>query len=244
MKIKTVLCLSFFICSLYLFSQTGVTPSIEVTGDGVGIGIDEPQEMLEVNGRIRDKSGFVMPVGSILPFAGDADKVPAGWLLCDGRAMPAEDYVDLFQVIGTNYGNGSTDTRPESDAVAGEFNIPDLRGMFLRGVDDPDGTGGLEAAGVDPDFESRDASVTGGNSGGQIGSIQSDAFQGHWHDVNIRIYYDRGHSDYQNILAGNDGTSTCDAKEIIEDTVNGYGVPRVSKETRPRNIYVNYIIKY
>ena len=76
-----IFCLLLFISTFALFAQ--VTPSVEVTNNGVGVGTADPQEMLDVNGRIRDISGLVTPVGSGIPFFGTGDTVPEGWLLCD-----------------------------------------------------------------------------------------------------------------------------------------------------------------
>ncbi|UNE54980.1 phage tail protein [Bartonella machadoae] len=65
-----------------------------------------------------------LPCGLIGPFA--MENLPSGWLLCDGRAYSREDYRDLFLTIGTSWGAG--------DGVR-TFNVPDLRGVFLRGLD-------------------------------------------------------------------------------------------------------------
>lgn len=108
--------------------------AITVYSEGnVGIG-DPPAhtEKLTVNGRISDKSGLVMPVGAILPFGGGT--APAGWLLCEGAPVSRATYADLFAVIGTAFGSGNGSST---------FNVPDLRGVFLRGADggtgrDPD----------------------------------------------------------------------------------------------------------
>jgi microcystin-dependent protein len=79
----------------------------------VGIGTD-PSAKLEVKGRIKDQTGFVMPVGSIVAFGGNA--APDGWLLCNGQAIPAGDaYSELKAVLGQN-------------------NVPDLSGRTLIGV--------------------------------------------------------------------------------------------------------------
>ena len=51
---------------------------------------------------------------------------PNDALYCDGRTVSRVDYADLFGVIGTNFGNG--------DGSA-TFNLPDLRGRFMRGFD-------------------------------------------------------------------------------------------------------------
>ncbi|WP_208442306.1 phage tail protein [Bartonella raoultii] len=65
-----------------------------------------------------------LPSGLIGPFA--MEGLPSGWLVCDGRAYSRFVYWDLFAAIGTTWGAG--------DGVA-TFNVPDFRGMFLRGMD-------------------------------------------------------------------------------------------------------------
>jgi len=64
------------------------------------------------------------PIGSVSAFAGS--NAPAGWTICDGRALSRTDYADLFALIGTTFGAGNGTTT---------FNIPDLRGEFIRGWD-------------------------------------------------------------------------------------------------------------
>lgn len=58
--------------------------------------------------------------------------VPIGWLPCDGRTVSRTTYSALFAAIGTTYGAGDGSTT---------FNLPDTRGLFLRGFD--------AAAGID-----------------------------------------------------------------------------------------------
>ena len=67
------------------------------------------------------------PSGAILMYP-DA-RVPQGWLECDGRSILRSKYPNLFNAIGTLY--GSVDEQ--------HFNIPDLRGMFVRGFDNGKG---------------------------------------------------------------------------------------------------------
>jgi len=90
----------------------------------------------------------VCPPGTVLPFAGA--NAPAGFLLCDGSAVSRTEYAELFAVIGTTWGAGNGSTT---------FNLPDLRGVFLRGVD-----GGR---GFDP--------------GRVLGSLQQDDLKSHTH---------------------------------------------------------------
>jgi microcystin-dependent protein len=52
---------------------------------------------------------------------------PSGWLKANGAAVSRVTYASLFAAIGTTYGSG--------DGI-NTFNLPDLRGEFLRGWDD------------------------------------------------------------------------------------------------------------
>jgi len=45
----------------------------------------------------------VAPVGAIQPFMGNHDRIPDGWLLCDGKALRPNDYPDLFDVLDQKY---------------------------------------------------------------------------------------------------------------------------------------------
>jgi microcystin-dependent protein len=71
-----------------------------------------------------------LPVGAIFPYAGTVENVrqveASGFaLLCDGRSVQASRFPALFAAIGSAWGgDGAT-----------AFNVPDLRGMFLRGVE-------------------------------------------------------------------------------------------------------------
>ena len=69
------------------------------------------------------------PTGMVVPFAGST--APTGWLLCDGSAVSRTTYDALYSVIGTTYGAGNGSTT---------FNVPDLRGRTVAGVDNMGGT--------------------------------------------------------------------------------------------------------
>jgi microcystin-dependent protein len=168
-----------------------------------------------------------MPPGAITAFGGT--NAPIGWILCDGRAVSRTAYARLFAAIGTSWGNGDGSTT---------FNVPDTRGLFLRGVDGSPVTG---SANRDPDRASR-----------QIGSIQSDALQGHYHNVRMRdtdvngiaanialgAFGSGGFAHVQTTEVGNSYL----AKSLRTDGANG--IPRVASETRPQNACVNYLIKF
>lgn len=67
--------------------------------------------------------------GVVLPFAGSA--APSGFLLCAGQAVSRTTYAALFAIIGTTYGTGNGTTT---------FNLPDLRGRAVAGVDNMGGS--------------------------------------------------------------------------------------------------------
>lgn len=62
-----------------------------------------------------------------MAFAGPT--APAKWLLCYGQSVSTSTYAALFSVIGYTYGGSG-----------GSFNLPDLRGRTLAGVDNMGGT--------------------------------------------------------------------------------------------------------
>lgn len=65
------------------------------------------------------------PAGLVAMFA--RNSAPTGWIKANGAAVSRTVYADLFAAIGTTFGTG--------DGV-NTFNVPDLRGEFLRGFDD------------------------------------------------------------------------------------------------------------
>jgi microcystin-dependent protein len=164
----------------------------------------------------------------IIAFAGDVAQIPKGWLLCDGQEVGRPQYPSLFKAISVNWGVGNNSST---------FNLPDLRGQFLRGS--------ANNATFDPGLNDR--TENGNGLKNAPGSKQEDAFQGHNHLVNIRI---------ANATNSGGGTSVPDANgayyswgitaNTCNDGVNSTvdNPVRIAPETRPRNSYVNYIIKY
>ena len=180
-------------------------PTLSVTGDSLKLGTGNS---VAIN--------TIIPAGSIMPYVGTT--APSGWLLCDGSLVNRSTYTKLFASIGTAFGIGDGSTT---------FNLPDLRGRFMRGVDG--------SAGNDPDNSTRTASNTGGNVGNTVGSVQSDALKSHTHSENMN-YAGSGNSGGTCVVTSSNGTNFTAYPYIT----NATGV----NETRPKNVYVNYIIKY
>jgi microcystin-dependent protein len=66
--------------------------------------------------------------GLIMGYAIDTGP-PAGWLSADGSSLSTTTYANLFAIIGYIYGGSGAN-----------FNVPDFRGMFLRGFDNGRGS--------------------------------------------------------------------------------------------------------
>jgi microcystin-dependent protein/uncharacterized protein YjbI with pentapeptide repeats len=103
--------------------------------------------------------GAGVPSGAVFYFA--ASTAPTGYLTCDGSSISRTTYADLFAVVGTTFGSVDGNT----------FNLPDLRGEFIRGHH-----GGSTN---DPDYATR-----------TFGSSQADELASHSHTVsNVCTWY-------------------------------------------------------
>ena len=110
---------------------------------------------------------------------------------------------------------------------------------------------GTGAAGRDPNAGTRTAPNTGGATGAGIGSVQSDAMQGHRHSFSGSNFSTAdGSSAPANYLTTHSGrdsaaSATMNAQDYIRNpTTDGVnGTPRDSSESRPQNANVEYIIK-
>ncbi len=180
---------------------------------------------------VQGPAGPSLPPGTVLAWAGGAP--PAGYLLCDGSAVSRTTYAALFAAIGTRHGapNGTT------------FNLPDYRGMFLRGAS---GTSGR-----DPDAASRVAANANGVSGNQVGSVQASQFASHNHGGSTGAVNSFGGASNLAIdavgsgpactLIARAGGSGCG--NYLLDHTNAIAA-QGGNETRPINAAVDWIIKY
>lgn len=185
------------------------------------------------------RNAGAIPVGSVLSWAGMLEAIPHNWRLADGEMVSRAEFPTLFNVIGTSWGEG---TNPD------EFRLPDLRGMFLRGVS--------HGSGNDPDAAGRAGNAFSSNSGDSVGSIQADATR---RPSNAFVTDDPGdhtHGDPTwNGLAGpfevatvNRGPGGVDyGAQSARTTPGGHHVHRIvgggDAETRPKNAYVYFIIR-
>ena len=162
-----------------------------------------------------------MPTGTIISFGGRKESIMEGWLLCDGRSIPIDSYPELFDMIGTAWGAGENKD---------EFRLPDLRGQFLRGVEQS--TDG-RSSGTDPG--DRYTKYEGGATGIGVGTYQSENFKIHHHEYKEWRWQVgcHGGGSYLDILTANKNN-----KPLVKTESNPGG-----PETRPDNVAVNFFIR-
>lgn len=195
--------------------------------DSIAFPVDNGIQTYRSTGaQLKSFLSLVLP-GTLQIYAGST--APTGYLVCDGSAISRTTYEDLFDICGTTYGVGDGSTT---------FNIPDLRGVFVRGVGSQ--------------------SVSGISYSGTLGAKQSDQTQGHAH-----VLTDPGHTHTGKGHIGVGGGPTYDVMETsgVNGANNGInssstgisiglpssdgsnGTPRTGTQTHPANISLNYIIK-
>lgn len=153
---------------------------------------------------IADGSNLIQPGDVAFFFTSSA---PLGYLKANGAAVSRTVYAGLFAAIGTTAGPGDGSTT---------FNVPDLRGEFLRAWDD--------GRGIDV--------------GRTFGSAQADAFQAHKHEGLRTSYLNNG------IPPGGNDTSSSSGTTNGQAVASTAGTPRTAGETRPRNVALLVCIKY
>lgn len=194
---------------------------------------------LELKKEIQLLKNEICPVGTIQAFA--FNKVPQGWMVCDGRSLNKYDYSELFNVIAHTFGKEGNDN----------FKIPDLRGRFIRGWD-PNAT-------IDPQrrqlgtyqedaIQSHDHSfysnrVSLGSSGDHSHTAKATRIsikQGMLSSVKVVQWLSSGGDDT--------GGTTSNGDHTHELKLNGNPISQAnnaltSTETRPKNCALLFCIK-
>jgi microcystin-dependent protein len=164
------------------------------------------------------------PAGVIMAFAGTT--APSGFLACNGAAVSQTTYAALYDAIGATWNTGGEG--------AGNFRLPDLRGMFVRGT-------GTNATGS-----------SSGAVGPSVGTYAADTYLNHNHAIT-----DPGHTHgvsassnafgtgslgsvnrFESFGGGSTGTTSSVGTGISVNTSTTGGT-----ETKPKNYGVLYIIK-
>lgn len=154
------------------------------------------------------------PTGSVIAFA--ASTAPTGYIECNGSAISRTTFSGLFNIIGTTFGSGDGSTT---------FNIPDLRGYFVRGWAD---TGSVD-------------------SGRAFGSTQTGDVAPHSHTINDPTH---SHAIVPTALTAGGSGGTVGGSQLfngVTDTqASATGITinnSTGTETRPVNVALMYCIK-
>lgn len=188
------------------------------------------------------------PVGTIIAFAGEVGSPAApgvtdvgawGWMVCNGRQLDIGDYPELYAALGFRYIQPGESSNPDS---ATQFRIPNYEGYFLRGVwPSTDGSNPYPGSSGPADPDASERVMANGDKLAEVGSLQLYAFQSHEHKYHAAVIG----------LAAPDDE---DVAAIIGKPKDTEGDPQPdgnsqtlqfsANETRSRNAYVYYLIKY
>lgn len=155
------------------------------------------------------------PAGAVQHFA--MSTAPNGWLAANGAAVSRTTYANLFTAIGTTFGAGDGSTT---------FNLPDLRGEFMRGWDSGRGVNPTRAFGSGEAATEVGLPVFFGVFGGQV-AFASIGCQNA--DSNIQ-------QDFSSSVITNLGEGA--AWTALSSPGSGFFT------TRPRNVALLACIKY
>ena len=180
----------------------------------------------------------LVPVGTVVAYAGDLESLPESWMHCDGRPLSRKDYSKLFDVLGVSHGRG-VPTKLEPDSK-GDFNIPDYLGRFLRGVD--------FGTGRDPDVRSRVPMAEGGNSKAAVGSVQEYATARPKAQFSISESGKHTHTYAVGLAEPGQGMAADGSKKGDDPSTSEAGghthtISGGDSETRPLNAGVQWIIR-
>jgi microcystin-dependent protein len=161
-----------------------------------------------------------VPTGAVNTFA--MNSAPTGWLSCDGSLISRTTYSGLFSVVGTLYGVGDGSTT---------FNLPDLRGEFIRGFDAGRGVDSGRVFGTSQlDQMQR---LTGGyNTSSEHFNVGSG----------VGVFTDTAVNTARNAGLGYNSATRLDFDSA--DSPNARVSSTTSGETRSRNVALLYCIKY
>jgi microcystin-dependent protein len=149
---------------------------------------------------------------------------PTGWLKANGDAVSRTTYANLFAALGTTFGAGNGSTT---------FNLPDLRGEFLRGWADG------RAVDTGRTLGSAQGEGTQNHKHTMPMGFDSNAFYG-WQDGGGNPIYG---SEVQSGANRTSGTGTTQSGTTLRIAYTDQ-MRDINGETRPRNISLLAVIKF
>lgn len=160
------------------------------------------------------------PVGIISPYAGSS--APTNWLLCYGQAVSRTTYALLFAAIGTAYGAGDGSTT---------FNVPDLRGRVVAGLDNMGGSAASRLTGISGSVS---GTTLGASGGEEAHTLTTPEIPSHSH---VQQYANAG-SGVDNTQSSTAGKTSPSASAMSTQSTGGGGAHNNVQPT----FILNYII--
>lgn len=149
---------------------------------------------------------YLIPPGTIVSFI--SNRIPSGWLACDGSAYLRADYPALFYTISTTFGG---------DDEAQTFNVPDMRSRVVVGASQgPQGPQGL-------------SNMQLADTGGEETHLLTEAeIPAHTHTGTTST--NGAHTHSSNANGGNDGIG------LVQDTNSNTAI-NVDNSFNEHNVY-------
>ncbi len=178
-----------------------------------------------------------VPTGSVHMMA--TTTAPSGYLKCNGAAISRTTYAALFAIIGTAHGAGDGSST---------FNVPDLRGEFVRGWDDSRGIDSGRNFATSQGDQNKQHNHSGSATTSISPSAHNHVFPGDDQFANangIGGWTNRTTADFNYDAKSQSGngkvyrTSDTTISASTSVTINNDG----GSEARPRNIAMMYVIK-
>lgn len=162
----------------------------------------------------RAETRQMAPAGMLAHFARNTP--PTGWLKANGAAVNRVAYAELFAAIGTTFGAGDG---------FNTFNLPDLRGEFLRGWDDGRGVDGGRGFGSaqSGSIESHDHTGSSAGAGNHAHGGTAQSAGSHSHGASTGAAGNHAHTQnlYVNNSSGNDGPYATDGYGGMKESLPG-----------------------
>lgn len=162
-------------------------------------------------------SGSAFPIGSVIAYLGNSGNIAGmeanGWFKCAGQnidglsALSADEKTALKNILG------------------GSSNLPDLRAMFLRGLD--------EGRGWDDDAASR----TGGQSTTGVRSQQGESMRNHSHSGTTNGGGQHNHGGFTGSAVETDGTGTLSFAYQSRGDLTSSGGSHAAKDAMKNHIH-------
>jgi microcystin-dependent protein len=202
---------------------------LEQTKTNVQESVDKSSKMMNdfINLTLTD----LVPAGTVSAFFCKPNSPPAGWLVCDGKTISSDPYSDVDHKPDVKYTRLITILSSlGKDEGENSARLPDLRGLFLRGVDDE----------------------------GKVGQLQESSIKKHRHPIfgetqSVGFAIDAyPHEKYRVFMTERRTGDGSAPRPVFRDTEyqgkssidHGNFVIEGTDETRPRNVEIVWCIKY